>query len=77
MRACLVHHHISTWIRLAGICCLLLMAGCDDRPWNRPYPAGDASRNIYYASFSERPNHLDPAQSSPRCNIITSSVLTS
>jgi ABC-type transport system substrate-binding protein len=63
MRACLVQHHFSTWIRLAGICCLLLIAGCDDRPWNRPYPAGDASRNIYYASFSERPNHLDPAQS--------------
>jgi ABC-type transport system substrate-binding protein len=47
---------------LAGICCLLL-AGCDDRPWNRPYPAADAASNIYYASFSERPNHLDPAQS--------------
>ncbi|MDH3980637.1 MAG: ABC transporter substrate-binding protein [Gammaproteobacteria bacterium] len=51
-------------ISLAAICCIfLLLAGCDGQPWNRPYPADDAGRNIYYASFSERPNHLDPAQS--------------
>jgi ABC-type transport system substrate-binding protein len=51
-------------ISLGAICCVfLLLAGCDGQPWNRPYPAEDAARNIYYASFSERPNHLDPAQS--------------
>ncbi len=51
-------------ISLAAICCIfLLLAGCDGQPWNRPYPADNAGRNIYYASFSERPNHLDPAQS--------------
>ncbi len=40
-----------------------LLAGCDDTPWNRPYPAADAQENILYSSFKERPNHLDPAQS--------------
>ncbi|MGD2138375.1 MAG: ABC transporter substrate-binding protein [Gammaproteobacteria bacterium] len=40
-----------------------LLAGCDDTPWNRPYPAEDARKNILYSSFKERPNHLDPAQS--------------
>ncbi len=54
----------SCWrISLTAICCLLLLAACDGQPWNRPYPAEDAGRNIYYTSFSERPNHLDPAQS--------------
>jgi oligopeptide transport system substrate-binding protein len=42
---------------------ILMLAACDDRPWNRPYPAGDAVKNILYSSFQERPNHLDPAQS--------------
>jgi oligopeptide transport system substrate-binding protein len=46
------------------LCSLLfLLVACNGQPWNRPYPAADAGRNIYYASFSERPNHLDPAQS--------------
>ncbi|HYQ71203.1 MAG TPA: ABC transporter substrate-binding protein [Gammaproteobacteria bacterium] len=40
-----------------------LLAGCDDRPWNRPYPAAEARENILYSSFQERPKHLDPAQS--------------
>jgi len=48
----------------AALCTvLLLLVACNGQPWNRPYPAADAARNIYYASFSERPNHLDPAQS--------------
>jgi oligopeptide transport system substrate-binding protein len=42
---------------------ITLLAGCDDTPWNRPYPAVDAEKNILYSSFQERPNHLDPAQS--------------
>ena len=41
----------------------LLLSACSDQPWNRPYPAADAGRNILYSSFSERPKHLDPAQS--------------
>ncbi len=42
---------------------IVLLAGCDDTPWNRPYPAAAAEENILYSSFQERPNHLDPAQS--------------
>ena len=41
----------------------LLLVACDEGPWNRPYPADEADRNIMYSSFRERPNHLDPAQS--------------
>jgi len=46
-------------IALAG---LLLFAGCGE-VWNNPYPASDSGKNILYSSFSERPKHLDPAQS--------------
>ncbi len=31
--------------------------------WNDPYPAADAQTNTLYASFRERPKHLDPARS--------------
>jgi len=48
---------------VALIVMLLLLPGCSDEPWNRPYPAADAGSNILYSSFQERPNHLDPAQS--------------
>jgi ABC-type transport system substrate-binding protein len=40
----------------------LLLAACGT-PWNSPYPHGDSARNILFASFSERPKHLDPARS--------------
>ena len=30
---------------------------------NDPYPASERGRNVLYTSFSERPKHLDPAQS--------------
>ncbi|ROR32001.1 ABC transporter substrate-binding protein [Inmirania thermothiophila] len=40
----------------------LLAAGCSDRPWNSPYPVEEAGRPILYASFQERPKHLDPAR---------------
>ncbi|KAF0191238.1 MAG: extracellular solute-binding protein [Gammaproteobacteria bacterium] len=39
------------------------LGACGDRPWNNPYPASDDHRNILYSSFSEKPKHLDPAQS--------------
>ncbi|MGD8630867.1 MAG: peptide ABC transporter substrate-binding protein, partial [Gammaproteobacteria bacterium] len=42
---------------------IVLLAGCDDTPWNRPYSAAEAQENILYSSFQERPKHLDPAQS--------------
>ncbi len=40
----------------------MLLCACG-APWNDPYPAGDAGRNVFYASFNERPKHLDPVQS--------------
>ena len=52
--------------RKAGLSVILLSMGliaCDDRPWNRPYPADSARENIFYSLFQERPKHLDPAQS--------------
>jgi len=48
---------------IAIVLAALLATGCDDQPWNSPYPPGQAGQNILYASFAERPNHLDPAQS--------------
>jgi len=47
---------------LTASACLLLLAACG-QVWNNPYPAGDSGKNILYSSFSERPKHLDPAQS--------------
>ena len=41
---------------------LLLLAGCGE-VWNDPYPASDRGRNVMYSAFTERPKHLDPAQS--------------
>ncbi|HMK66895.1 MAG TPA: ABC transporter substrate-binding protein, partial [Thermodesulfobacteriota bacterium] len=48
-----------------SILCLAFMflAACRERPWNNPYPAQEQGRNILYSAFSERPKHLDPAQS--------------
>ncbi len=40
----------------------LLLAGCGEI-WNDPYPAAERGRNILYSVFSDRPKHLDPAQS--------------
>jgi len=48
---------ISVWLAAA-----LTLAGCGDGPWNNPYPAAEAGRNILYSSFSERPKHLDPVR---------------
>ncbi len=45
------------------LCMLLLCTGCDNSPWNNPYPNQDSAKNIYYDSFSERPKHLDPVSS--------------
>lgn len=43
---------------LAGLVC-----ACSGSPWNNPYPAADAGKNILYGPFAERPKHLDPVQS--------------
>ena len=41
---------------------LIGLAACSGA-LNDPYPGAEAGRNILYTSFSERPKHLDPAQS--------------
>ncbi len=46
-------------IQLASV---VLLAGCG-QAWNDPYPAADAEHNVLYAAFTDRPKHLDPAQS--------------
>ena len=48
---------------LALLPLVLVLAGCGGSPWNDPYPASDAAKNILYSSFAERPKHLDPVQS--------------
>jgi oligopeptide transport system substrate-binding protein len=52
---------LPAWI--AGMLAAIAIAGCSEQPWNSPYPAWQAEQNILYSSFSERPKHLDPAQS--------------
>ena len=47
-------------ILLFGV--LALLAGCGE-VWNDPYPASERGQSIFYASFTERPKHLDPVQS--------------
>ncbi len=47
---------------IAALCIVGLLTGCDDVPWNSPYPAGASSESTLFASFSERPKHLDPAR---------------
>ncbi|HET7062194.1 MAG TPA: ABC transporter substrate-binding protein [Nitrosospira sp.] len=42
---------------------VVLLNACSGNPWNNPYPAAEAGKNILYSAFSERPKHLDPVQS--------------
>jgi ABC-type transport system substrate-binding protein len=44
------------------VCLAILLAACGDA-WNDPYPAKERGKNILYSAFTERPKHLDPAQS--------------
>jgi ABC-type oligopeptide transport system substrate-binding subunit len=46
----------------AALIAVLALSGCG-QAWNDPYPAADAGRNILYTAFTDRPKHLDPAQS--------------
>jgi len=47
---------------LAQILLIAMLAGCG-QPWNDPYPVADVENNVLYAAFTDRPKHLDPAQS--------------
>ncbi len=40
---------------------LFVLAACDGRQLNNPYPAEQDGKAILYQSFDERPKHLDPA----------------
>ncbi|HEY4371873.1 MAG TPA: ABC transporter substrate-binding protein [Burkholderiales bacterium] len=53
---------VGRWARAALLACVTLLAACGD-VWNNPYPLGEASENALYSEFTERPKHLDPAQS--------------
>ncbi len=41
---------------------LVFFSACQNEA-NNPYPASERSQNTLYSAFSERPKHLDPAQS--------------
>ncbi|HKJ21479.1 MAG TPA: peptide ABC transporter substrate-binding protein, partial [Gammaproteobacteria bacterium] len=48
-----------------GVWSLLLtvaLTACS-QPWNDPYPPSQATADILYTSFAERPKHMDPARS--------------
>src|SRR6476646_10554766 len=49
-------------IKILALVLPACLGGCSG-PWNDPYPAQEAGKNILYSSFSERPKHLDPVQS--------------
>lgn len=40
----------------------VFLAACG-QVWNDPYPLAESGANILYTAFTERPKHLDPAQS--------------
>jgi len=46
----------------ASLIAVIALSGCG-QAWNDPYPAADSGRNILYTAFTDRPKHLDPAQS--------------
>lgn len=47
---------------LLPLLALLMLPACGE-VWNDPYPQREAGGNILYTAFTERPKHLDPAQS--------------
>lgn len=51
---------MRTGLKACLILLMILAAGCDQGPWNNPYPASESGKPIYYDMFSERPKHLDP-----------------
>ncbi len=58
---------IARWRRtVPGLLAGLFLSACSP-PWNDPYPppsgAQQLGRQVLYTAFSERPKHLDPAQS--------------
>jgi ABC-type transport system substrate-binding protein len=48
--------------RLVSLILPFLFAACGHQQ-NDPYPASERGQSILYSAFTERPKHLDPAQS--------------
>ena len=48
--------------RIFSLSLLLLLVACRSEQ-NDPYPVSERGENILYSAFTERPKHLDPAQS--------------
>lgn len=53
---------VYAFLHLFIISSSLLPAACGNEQ-NDPYPASERGQNILYSAFTERPKHLDPAQS--------------
>jgi len=49
--------------RLLGLLALCSLVAACDTVWNDPYPSGEEGRALVHDFLSERPKHLDPAQS--------------
>ncbi|MHB8536277.1 MAG: ABC transporter substrate-binding protein, partial [Sulfuricaulis sp.] len=49
-------------MRFALLTFLVLICGAAAASWNDPYPAADATKNILYTAFTERPKTFDPAR---------------
>jgi oligopeptide transport system substrate-binding protein len=41
----------------------LSLVGCEENPWNDPYPNEKKTSHTLYSAFTVHPQHLDPAQS--------------
>lgn len=54
---------LKTQFKYLMLLLVIFVCACSGNPWNNPYPAKDAGRNILYSAFAERPKHLDPVQS--------------
>jgi len=49
-------------VRLLPLLSLAFLSACGSE-WNDPYPAAERGQNVLHSAFTERPKHLDPAQS--------------
>jgi oligopeptide transport system substrate-binding protein len=53
--------HIDQARMLVMILLAVLLNACTDSQLNNPYPQEEGNQSVLYASFSERPKHMDPA----------------
>lgn len=56
------HRHCRVVESFIALMLVAALAGCGGI-WNDPYPTSERGQNILYSAFTERPKHLDPAQS--------------